>query len=294
MKTSLITVAASCILATTSVLALPTINRRQNTTCAGTSFNNVITIVLENENNADVVKDTYFKNLTTRGYYLSNSNGVTHPSQPNYIAMISGSTKSVILDNDVNLDGNTIVDLLEAKNLTWKSYQEDYSGVCNTASTLNGSHGYARKHNPFISFKNIQNNAARCANIVNSAQLDTDAANGQLPNYMFYTPNLNNDGHDTNIAFTSSWLQGFLEPRLSNPAFAKTLWIVTFDESASFFGANSIYTVLLGKGILGAGKTDSTKYDHYSVLATIEKNFNIGNLGANDAKATTIPLLASC
>ncbi|KAJ3300981.1 hypothetical protein HDU76_005929 [Blyttiomyces sp. JEL0837] len=213
------------------------------------AFNNVMTIVFENEGNSDVMNDPYFgSNLTSRGYYLSNMNGVWHPSQPNYLAMISGSTKWVLADYDVNLDGNTIVDLLEAKGLTWKSYQEDYEGVCNTASRIKD---YARKHNPFISFKNIQQNPARCANIVNSAQLDVDAANNALPNYMFFTPNLKNDGHDTNIPTASAWLQAFLEPKLADPAYADTLFIVTFDESKWYIG-NSIYTVLLGKGIVGA------------------------------------------
>ncbi|KAJ3268949.1 hypothetical protein HDU76_011351, partial [Blyttiomyces sp. JEL0837] len=77
---------------------------------------------------------------------------------------------------------------------------------------------------------------------------------------------------------------------LDNPVYADTLFIVTFDESATYLG-NPIYTVLLGKGIVGAGKVDNTKYDHYSVLATIEKNFNLGNLGASDASATPIPFV---
>ncbi|KAJ3273445.1 hypothetical protein HDU76_010819, partial [Blyttiomyces sp. JEL0837] len=66
-------------------------------------FNHVITIVLENEDNANVMKDPYMgTNLTSRGYYLSNMNGVWHPSQPNYIAMISGSIHFplVLTDND--------------------------------------------------------------------------------------------------------------------------------------------------------------------------------------------------
>ncbi|KAJ3178003.1 hypothetical protein HK101_010162 [Irineochytrium annulatum] len=249
-------------------------------------------VVLENEDTADVMKDPYMgKNLTSRGYTLNNMNGVWHPSQPNYIAMISGSIHFplVLTDNDVTLKGKTIVDLLEPKGLTWKSYQEDYTGTCNMASTLGGAHHYARKHNPFISFSSITSNPARCANIVNSAQLDTDAAAGNLPNYMFYTPNLNNDGHDTDIPTASAWLQGFLEPKLADPAYADTLFVITFDESKTYLG-DAIYTVLLGKGITGAGKTDSTKYDHYSILATIEKNFNLGNLGASDKSAATIPL----
>lgn len=51
--------------------------------------------------------------------------------------------------------------------------------------------GYARKHNPFISFKNIQSSKSRCAKIVNSKQLDKDIKNNSVPQFVFYTPNVN-------------------------------------------------------------------------------------------------------
>ncbi|KAI8803675.1 phosphoesterase family-domain-containing protein [Cladochytrium replicatum] len=258
-------------------------------------FKNLMTIVLENEDASNVMKDPYMgTTLPAKGYLLTNSYGVTHPSQPNYIAQIAGDTLWVLGDYDVNLGDTNIVDLLEAKSLTWKSYQENYpSAGCNLDSTYGGKSAYARKHNPFISFKNIQNNATRCANIVPSSQLDIDAAAGKLPNYMYYTPNLLNDGHDSSLLYGSNWLKSFLEPKLTDPAYADTLFYITFDESECYLCSNKIYSILVGKGIKGAGLTDNTKYDHYSFLATWENAFGIGNLGRNDAKATPVPL-ASC
>ncbi|KAI8803690.1 phosphoesterase family-domain-containing protein [Cladochytrium replicatum] len=259
-------------------------------------FKNLMTIVLENEDASNVLADPYIgKTLPAKGYLLTNSFGVAHPSQPNYIASIAGDTLGVSGDSNVNLAQTNIVDLLEAKKFTWKSYQENYpSAGCNTAATYGGSGKYARKHNPFISFKNIQNNATRCANIVPNSQLDIDAAAGKLPDYMYYTPNLMNDGHDTTLQYSSNWLKGFLEPKLADPAYANTLFYITYDESECFlFCQNKIYSILVGKGIKGAGLTDNTKYDHYSFLATWEKAFDIGNLGRKDASATTVPL-ATC
>jgi acid phosphatase len=46
--------------------------------------------------------------------------------------MISGSTSGVFLDFDSTINRNSIVDLLEAKNISWKSYQQAYPGNCNT------------------------------------------------------------------------------------------------------------------------------------------------------------------
>lgn len=49
---------------------------------------------------------------------------------------------------------------------------------------------YARKHNPFISFTNVQKNPEWCAKIVNSDQLDIDIDNDQVPQFVFFTPDV--------------------------------------------------------------------------------------------------------
>lgn len=86
---------------------------------------------------------------------------------------------------------------------------------------------YARKHNPFISFVKISQNPARCANIVNADRLQGDLDAGRIADYTFYTPDLDNDGHDTSIGYTSSWLKSFLEPLLTHPNMKDTLVILS-------------------------------------------------------------------
>ncbi|KAJ3290754.1 hypothetical protein HDU79_002968 [Rhizoclosmatium sp. JEL0117] len=260
----------------------------QNKTSCG--INSVMIVVLENRDESEVLQNAYMTQLKERCYYLSNMFGVSHPSQPNYLAMISGSTQGCIDDSDVDYKTKSIVDLLEAKGLTWKSYQEDYPGSCFTGSAYSQ---YRRKHNPFISFTNIRENATRCANIINSSQLDIDASNDALPNYMFYTPGMDDDGHDTTVDYAASWLQKFLEPKLVDPAYSTTLFMITHDESRSV-SPNHIYTVLIGAGIKGVGFVDETYYDHYSLLATTEALFGLGCLDQNDATASKIPLSDFC
>ena len=101
--------------------------------------------------------------------------------------MISGSTKGTKEDDESNIDRKNIVDLLEAKGISWKTYQEDYPGNCNKKMDIDK---YARKHNPFMSFKNISTNKKRCAKIVNSKQLDKDIASNKVPQFVFYTPDV--------------------------------------------------------------------------------------------------------
>ncbi|KAJ3014827.1 UNVERIFIED_CONTAM: hypothetical protein HDU68_011145 [Siphonaria sp. JEL0065] len=141
-----------------------------------------------------------------------------------------------------------------------------------------------------MSFTNISGNSTRCAKIVNSSQLATDAAANNLPNYMFYTPDQNNDGHDTTIAYASNWLKGFLEPKLTAAVYANTLFHVVFDESKTS-SPNNVYSLFVGKGIQAANVVDNTAYTHYSALRTIENIFGLGNLGQNDATATSIPFI---
>ena len=93
--------------------------------------------------------------------------GVTHPSQPNYIASTAGTTAGVPDDNDVTVNLPNIVDQLEAKKHTWKGYMQGLS-LCNGDKLAHacGNQLYERKHNPFVSFSDVQSNPARMANIV--------------------------------------------------------------------------------------------------------------------------------
>ncbi len=87
-------------------------------------FRRYFLIVLENLSISKALKDPYMgTNLTSRGRLLTNYRGVTHPSQPNYIAMVSGSLNGVLTDGDYNVDGKCIADTLEDRGLTWRTYQ---------------------------------------------------------------------------------------------------------------------------------------------------------------------------
>ncbi|KAI8868674.1 hypothetical protein GQ42DRAFT_170547 [Ramicandelaber brevisporus] len=254
----------------------------------GKHFDRVFTIVFENMAYDTVIADPYFSSLTKQGLLLTNYYSLFHPSQPNYIELTFGDNGGVNDDEDVTVAGRSIVDLLEAKGVTWKAYEEKYPGNCYVGHRQGD---YARWHNPFISFEHVVKNPEWCAKIVNAEQqLPLDLAAGKVPQYSFYTPDMKNDGHDTDVTYASKWLQGLLPKLMSDPVLAKdTAFVITFDED-DYKNTNRVYTVILGKGTK-AGSVDNGMYTHFSLLRTIEDNFGLGSLGRADATAVPISSL---
>jgi len=274
----------------TTVYAAPVEDNAADTTekvrrlAPGKWFDRIVVINLENTNDEDALSKPYLASFKRSGVYLSNYYAITHPSQPNYISQIYGDT-GTSGNNDVSLSGKSLVDLMEAKNVTWKSYQENYPGGCFLSDSNDDL--YRRKHNPFVSMSVVTRSSTLCAKNVNSRQLDTDIAANNVPQLVYYTPNMDNDGHDTGVGYASQWLESFLKPRLTKPALTtRTLFVITFDEEEDYFGDNKVYTVLYGDVVKAkAGTTDSTRYSHYSLLRTIEDNWELGTLGKKDRDA---------
>src|SRR5690242_12132868 len=135
-----------------------------------------------------------------------------------------------------------------------------------------------------------------CQNIVPAIEFarDLDRKASHAPNYMFYTPDLFNDGHDTSLETAAAWLDGFLnslydKANAEMPWPASTLIVVTFDESLQEEGKedNHIYTMMLGNMVKRGAKPQET-YNHFSVLRTIEENFGLCPLGEGDQFARPI------
>jgi len=259
----------------------------------GQWFDRFIIINLENSDYSTAVSDTYFSSLASQsGVLLTNYHAVAHPSQPNYVSQLFGDTYGIKNDNNINVPGENIVDRLEGKGISWKAYMENYPGGCFTkAKSSDGL--YTRKHNPFISMDTIRTNADRCAKIVDASELDTDISNSDVPQYVYYTPNMDNDGHDTSPEVASSWLEQFFSTRLTDTRFvdARTLVVVTFDESENQNGDNQVWTVLLG-GVVAerTGQEDAGTYGHYCLTKTLEANWGLASLGRQDDTAAVIKL----
>jgi hypothetical protein len=156
----------------------------------------------------------------------------------------------------------TLANQLAAKQLTWKGYMEDMGndpgrerascgqpiGV-DPDSTQHAKIGdqYAARHNPFVYFHSIVDDAPGCAaHVVNFSALAADLKDiSTTPNFAFITPNLCNDGHDPTagkkacvddkpggLVSADQFLKDTVPAILASPAFRQDgLLIVTFDES---------------------------------------------------------------
>jgi acid phosphatase len=265
----------------------------------GKYFDHVVIVVLENQGTKQALADPNIASIVKGGAWFSNYYGLAHPSLPNYLAIVAGSTFGVTRDHlAAPLKAPSIVDRLEQKGLTWKAYAEDYPGRCFLGNEAGETHLtpqakatdiYVKRHVPLLQFASIQNDPARCARVVNAREFMRDARAGQLPNYSFYTPNVVNDGHDTSLATSSAWLVRFVQSvRGTLGMHQRTLLVVTWDEGGEEDSRhNQILTIFLGD-VVSPGRYDSN-LTHYSLLRTIEDNFGLERLADGDRHAPAIP-----
>ncbi|KIN01163.1 hypothetical protein OIDMADRAFT_19141 [Oidiodendron maius Zn] len=271
----------------------PSLTSRASSIVKGKTFDRFVSIWLENTDYSKAAADPNLKWIASQGITLTNYRAITHPSQPNYIASAGGSTHGFTSDNAGTIDASvqTIVDLLEAKGISWAEYEQDmpssgYTGNYNNPKT--GANDYVRKHNPLISYDSINTDPSRLDKIKNFTLFESDLAANALPQWMFITPNMTNDGHDTSVTTAGAWSKSFLQPLLSNSNFlGNTLVLLTFDETESYISNNDVFSVLLGDAVPTSshGTTDGTEYTHYSMLSTVENNWDLGNLGQGDVGA---------
>ncbi|HEX9062362.1 MAG TPA: alkaline phosphatase family protein, partial [Clostridia bacterium] len=219
--------------------------------------------------------------------------GELHPSELNYIFMESGtvtfSDHSFTTDNDPSAKNSTsslnhLVTLLEKNGFTWKSYQEGISG---TDCPITTNNLYAPKHNPSLFFQDVSGNPPSSDNtycrddIRPFSELKDDISSGNLPNYVFITPNLNNDMHSGTVAQADTWLSQTVPLITSSSVYKKDGAVfITWDEGSEnketqdAVNNNAIGMIILSP-FVKKGYTNSTEYSHASLLKTVEELFHL-------------------
>jgi phospholipase C len=210
----------------------------------------VFVIMMENTSFDDLLSPsnpntTFIQQLAANNGLATNYFGVTHVSLPNYIAATSGQTWGSNSDDIAQaplFDHQNLVDQLEAAGVSWKAYMEDlpFPGdlVTETPDGL-----YVRKHNPFLMYPDVYQNQARADNVVPLTQLSTDLSTGNVPQFVWITPNICNDMHGGALScpFPSSPtdpLQAALYKDGDN--FLRT-WVGAITHSKAWTGRSAIF-----------------------------------------------------
>jgi phosphatidylinositol-3-phosphatase len=249
-------------------------------------FDHVVLVVFENHEYDDVIGSRAaptFNALARRYALLTQSYGVAHPSLPNYLALVSGSTFGIRSDCVACfVGGRSIADTLEARGLTWSAYQE---GIPAAGSTVAYAGRYAGRHAPFLYFRSIRSQQARRERVVPYTRFARDLASGRLPTFSLVVPNLCHSMHDCSVATGDAWLKRLVTPLLASPELARSVVIVTFDEGESNVrGGGRIPTLVLGP-LVRPGARSSRLVTHYGVLRTIEDGLGLPRLGASASAA---------
>jgi phosphatidylinositol-3-phosphatase len=223
-----------------------------------------------------------FNSYARRYANLTQYYGVTHPSLPNYLALVSGSTHRIRSNcTSCVASGRSLADTIEASGRTWKTYAE---GLPSPGYLGPFDRRYAKKHNPFAYFPDVVNDPQRRAQIVPLTRLATDLRAGELPSFSLVVPDLCHSMHDCSVSVGDTWLRRIAPPLLSLP---NSVVFVAFDEgSTSIRGGGHTVGLALGTAVRPRSRfTRAT--GHYGLLRTIEQAWGLPLLGRS-ANATPI------
>ncbi len=234
----------------------------------------VVIAVFENKNDEQVIgspEAPYLTDLAHQGVNLTDAHGETHPSQPNYVALLSGSTHGVTDDScpqDLG-DSPTLASQLAATGRSFTGFSEDLPAAGYTGcSTPDGR--YARKHNPWVDFSS----SGPAVNAPLTA-LPRDFA--ALPTVAVVIPNMCDDMHDCPVSTGDAWARSHLAPYVQWARTHDSLLIVTFDEDDDR-SVNHIPTLVVGP-MVRPGDVGG-RVDHYTLLRTVEDMYGLPPLGS--------------
>jgi phospholipase C len=246
--------------------------------CSGAApparYQHVVTIVMENHGFSQIDGHSPFLNaLAHRCGLATGYRAVTHPSLPNYLAMVSGSTQG--LDGSdcppgpgCQSDGPSIFG-----QTSWRGYAESMPGAC----VPQNAGDYAPRHNPALYFTAV---AAQCpSHDLPIARLAADLHSGDLASYTFVTPNLCSDEHDCPITDGDRWLARWVPLIVHSPAYrdGTTALFITYDEDDHAEG-NRVYSVVVAPSVR-PGTVSDEAFTHYSLLRTQEELLGLPLLG---------------
>jgi acid phosphatase len=261
-------------------ITTPPASTRSPTSSAASAPEHIVVVIFENKDAGQVDgagSAPSLNGLAAEGTVFTDAHGEAHPSQPNYVALFSGSTHGVDGDScPQNLTGQNLASQLIAAGRTFVGYSEDLPTPGYTGC---GDGSYARKHNPWADFPELPASVNQPL-----TALPTDFAS--LPTVAMIVPNLCHDMHDCSVATGDEWFRRHLAGYARWAQTHESMLIVTVDESDGSDSSNHIPTFVVGQRVLPG--VSHQRIDHYTLLRTIEDFYGLAPLGqARDAQSLT-------
>ena len=229
-----------------------------------------VVVIMENHAYSDIIGNPtapYIASLRNSGANFTDSHAVTHPSQPNYLALFAGDTENVTDNSCPHTfhSANLASGLLESGQ-TFLGYSESMPAFGYTGCDAGN---YARRHNPWVNYANVP----ATANLTfNSFPADYAV----LPNVAYVVPDLCHDMHDCSVATGDAWLASRLDSYVQWASSHNSLFILTFDEDNGT-ATNQIATIFVGPMVQPGDYP--TRIDHYSLLRTLEDMYGVPPTG---------------
>lgn len=240
----------------------------------------VLVVIEENRSFSQILnaehRNATISALAKRGMLFTQSYGVTHPSQPNYLALFAGDTHGVTSNLcGYSFSSDTLASRLLDKGLSFTSFSES---LPETGSLACMSGGYQRKHNPVSNWQDT-----RLPATMNQPFSAFPAEFAGLPTVAFVVPDQNNDMHDGSFESADAWLKTHIEPYVDWAFTHNSLLILTWDEDN---GREENHVVTLFVGPMVKVGSSAQPINHYSVLGTILDFYNLPAVGASHDAAT--------
>jgi acid phosphatase len=243
----------------------------------------VVVVVMENRSYNDIIgnpRAPYINELARGGALFTHSFAVAHPSQPNYLALFSGSTQGIHNDSCPHtFAGPNLGQSLVSAGRTFAGYSE---GLPSPGSTVCEDGAYARKHAPWVNFLSVP----ASANLPFSAFPSDYAA---LPNLSFVMPDLDHDMHDGTVGEGDEWLHTHLGDYATWAATHNSLLVLTWDEDDRS-ESNRVVTVIAGAHVRPGRYAE--RVDHYRVLSTLEELEQVRRVGRSISAAPVTSIWA--
>lgn len=233
----------------------------------------VVVVIEENRGFAQIMDpsnhDSYIHALSKRGMLFTQSFGVAHPSQPNYLALFSGSTQGVTSNIcPYNFTSDNLATRLLDGGLSFASYSESLPSAGDLSCVVGA---YQRKHNPVANWQGTRLPAS-----LNLRFADFPQDFSKLPTVSWVIPDQDHDMHDGTFAGADAWLKTHIDPYVDWAFKNNSLLIVTWDED-NYAQNNRIVTLLVGP-MVKTGSSDQL-INHYSVLRTLLDFYGLAPLG---------------